>query len=205
MRPLVLVVLSILVLTGCSTARQERAQNTATSMTSLRSLLARGSEQTSALQEAITQLTLTKPDGLRKSYDQFARKAAELRGTADEARDVGAAMKKRAKAYFANWEKEMSQISNSDLKALSKERQALLSQEFAAISAAMSDLGLAYTAYERDLSDMERFLGNDLTRVGSNLAVPHLDRLAKESGSVKAAIERTSAAVRHLETTLSPK
>ncbi len=199
------VTLGLAGLVGCSTTRQERSKNASTSMRELNQLLSQAGTQTEKLQASVDKLVKAGPDDLRKAYEQFAKDAGTLRSLAGDARAQGKAMKKSSEAYFSSWEKELSQISNSDLKKMSKERQALLQGEYGDIAAAMSALGKAYTAYEKDLADMERFLGNDLTRAGSELAKPFLTRLNQEADTVQSATRKAQAAISHLETVLKPK
>lgn len=202
----VLAALAIVgLLVGCSTTRQEKSAQAASSMGDLHKLLSQGAAQATKLKVAAGELSAVKTDDLRKSYDRFAEESKDLRSIADDARGQSAAMNKSAKAYFGNWEKELAEISNSDLKKMSKDRQAVLEREYEQITSAMNGLRKAYTAFENDLTDIEKFLGNDLTRNGSDLAKPYLAKLGSEADTVIAATQKAEAAITHLETILKPK
>lgn len=192
-------------LVGCSTTRQERSVKASKSMAELNALLTQGFKQTETLQDSLNALAKAKPDDLRKAYDAFAKNADKLRSIADDARSQAKSMKKNSDAYFSVWEKELNEISNNQLKKMSKERQALLQSEYREIAAAMTGLGAAYKAYEQDLSDIEKFLGNDLTSVGGDLAKPYLTKLANESDAVLRSTKKAQSAIVHLEAVLKPK
>lgn len=193
------------ILTGCATTRQEKSARTASTMGELRKLLATGAEQTGKLQDAAENLAKVKTDDLRQAYERFAMEAKQLRAVAAETRNVNTSMSKKAHDYFANWEKEVAEIGNGDLKEMSRERQFLVQQEYGEISSTMRELDMSYTAYETDLADIEKFLGNDLTRVGSDFAKPYLNKLSAKADLVKAATRKAEAAVAHLEDVLKPK
>ncbi len=192
-------------LAGCATARPDRSRKAAASMKELNDSLALGQSQLKRVQEATSDLARAKPEELRATYERFAQEASALRDTADDAREETRSMRKNAKAYFAGWEKELNDISNGELQQMSRERRALLESEYGRISAAMSELVQAYEAYEKDVADLEKFLGNDLTRVGSELARPFLARLPGEAEAVRRALGKAQAALGHLQDVLKPK
>ncbi len=201
-----LVALAVLALmTGCSTTRQDRSKVAAASMGDLSQLLSKGERQAAAMEGAAGQLAAATPAKLRDAYGVFAKDARVFRATAETARDQARAMQKRSRRYFSTWEKELEQIANADLKKMSRERQALLESEFNAITADMAVLGKAYAACETSLADVEKFLGNDLTGVGADLARPHVKRLAQETAEVRSATQRALGAITHLEKTLKPR
>ena len=69
----------------------------------------------------------------------------------------------------------------------------------------MGALEKAYVAYEQDLADVERFLGNDLTRAGSDLAGPYLEKLAGEASGVLGASRNVRTGIASLEQVLAPR
>lgn len=190
---------------GCSTSRQARSADAVASLRDVRTLLERGQGRVDDLQRATLELQGAPAADLRKTYERFARAAKDLRSIAASTRSQALSMRKRGTAYLSAWEKEVGRIQNADLQGMSRERQALLSQDFGRVQAAMAALETAYVAYEKDLTDLETFLGNDLTRAGGDLARPHLKKLADDSAAVRAASEAARTAVSGLEKVLAPK
>lgn len=204
-RKSLILILAALCLAGCSTTRQERSKIAAASMRDVNQMLAKGAEQTVAVQAAAKTLAQVQAGDIRGAYERYSKEARKLRALAADARDQGQAMRKRSKSYFARWEKELAQISNRDLKQMSQERQALLQSEYGEISAAMNALSQAYVTFEATLDDVEKFLGNDLTPTGLRLAKPHLQRLDKEADAVLAGTRKAQAAISHLADVLKPR
>jgi len=192
-------------LAGCSTTRQEKSARAVSSMGDLRQLLSKGADQTVKLKASTDSLASAKTGDLRNAYDGFAKDATSLRGIAADVRSLKADMSSAAGAYLVNWEKELGQISNSDMKKMSRDRQALMKKEFGDITSAMGALGKAYAAYEKDIADIEKFLGNDLTQAGSTAVKPYLAKLVTEADSVISATKKAEGAVAHLEDALKPK
>ncbi len=192
-------------LAGCATTRQEKSAQTASTMEDLSLLLTKSTEQAGKLQNAAEYLATVNSDGLRQAYDRFAKEATELRSIAAKTLSVNESLGKKAKDYFANWEKELGEISNSDLKTMSRDRQTLLQQQYSELSTAMDEWNKVYMGYEKNLADLEKFLGNDLTQVGSEFAKPYLEKLASDTESFKGATQKTEATVSRLGDVLKPK
>jgi hypothetical protein len=204
-RHLVLITLAAALMAGCSTTRQDRSAQAADSMAALNKLLDKGADRAVRLADATDKVSAVNPADLRKAYDQFARETAAIRSIAEDVRSRASAMKKRSRKYLAQWEKEISGINSIELKKMSRERLALMEQDFRKITADMATLGQAYEFCEANISDIERFLGNDLTATGRELAKPALEHLAAQVLKVKSVTRSTQDTVAHLETMLKPR
>lgn len=202
---LVAAVVATLSSTGCTTTRQERSAQAATKMTELSELLDRGEKQIEAVQKAVTALHRADADKLRKAYDRFDGEVEKMRTMADKVTATSKAMKSRSETYFKAWEAELGEIHNRDLSKLAQDRQAQLKRNFQSIQDATLQLKNSYEAYDRDIADMQRFLGNDLTRAGGSMAAPYLERLAAEAAAVKAATANTREQVAMLAGILAPE
>jgi hypothetical protein len=199
------LLMAAFLMSACSTTRQERSAKAVSSLREVRELLAKGEGKVGDLQKEGGALQKAGPDNLRSAYDRFASAAKDLRNVAAETRGEAGAMRARATDYFSAWEKELGQINNVELRKMSRERQSLLNQDFGRIQRAMSSLEKAYVAYEKDLADVERFLGNDLTRMGSEMAGPYLAKLAEEASGVLGASKDVREAIASLEQVLAPR
>jgi hypothetical protein len=198
-----LIVLALLA--GCSTTRQDRSAQAATSMSDLRKMLDRGAEQSVELVAATDKLSAASPSDIRKAYAQFSKGAQGLRSIAEDGKSLSASMKKRSNIYLSKWEKEIGSINDSDLRQMSRERQAALEQEFRKLAASMAGLGQTYNSFERNLSDIEKFVGNDLTVAGRDMAKPALERLSGDLLKVKASTRSAQDALSRLEQMLKPR
>lgn len=192
-------------LAGCSTTRQERSAQAATSMGDLRKMLDRGAEQSIELVAATDKLSAASPADIRKSYEQFSKGAQRLRSTAADVKSLSASMKKRANVYLSQWEKEIGSINDGGLRQMSRERQVALEQEFRKLAASMASLGQNYNSAERNLSDIEKFVGNDLTVAGGDMAKPALERLSGDLLKVKASLRLAQDELSYLEQMLKPR
>jgi hypothetical protein len=204
-RHVLAITLAAAVLVGCSTARQDRSAQAAASMGDLRKLLDRGAEQSAELVAATDKLSAAKPADIRKSYEQFIKGAQRLRSIAEDGKSLTTSMQKRSSVYLSKWEKEIASINDSELRQMSRERQASLDQEFRKLTASMADLGRTYNSFERNLSDIETFVGNDLTVAGRNMAKPALERLSADLLKVKATTRSAQDSLSQLETIFKPR
>jgi predicted nucleic acid-binding Zn-ribbon protein len=189
---------------GCTTTRQDRSARAASSMADLHKLLAQGEKQVDEVQKALNYLHRAEGRSLRKAYSRFDSEVRDLRKIAAKVDSTASMMAKHSDAYFKKWQAELGEIHNRDLSELAQARQSQLKQQYLAIQHSMTRLKNAYATYDRDMSDMQRFLGNDLTKAGSHMAAPYLGKLEAEAEMVKQATAETRSTVGRLTSILSP-
>lgn len=184
----ILVGTAITLTSGCGTLPpQERSTRAVESTDKLSDLVHKGIKQNDTLQLSVKKLASANPENLRESYDAYINDAEKLRDIADEIQDTSQFMNDKTEEYFKGWEKDLKGIRNSKLKNAGQERKASMMDDFTAIAESMEKLEEAYAKYERDIDDVESFLGNDLTPAALQLAKPHLKKLSRNSPAIKEA------------------
>lgn len=192
-------------LVSCATTGPEKSARAASSLRDVESLLQDADRQFGKLGNTLKDLRAAPVDDLRKAFDGFDGAATRTQGLAAKIRDEAEAMKKAGLSYFERWEKDAAALRDPELKALSTGRQNALRQDFKRVLAAMDSLDKAYGPFETSLRDLQAFLGNDLTRAGSELGQPYLQKAQAEAASVRSQLRETLATVRTIADQLEPK
>lgn len=192
-------------LSGCSTTQAERSKRTATGLNELRELLEKGDRQVVALNGAVESVMKAEPAKLRAACAAFDKELARARKLASRAQAEVGDIKGNASAYFKVWEQQAGKLENSSLKAMSQERRAALQQDYNRTLASLERVGAAYDPYARDMADLQVFLGNDLTKAGSELAKPHLAKVLADAAPARSALADALVQVKALAAVLAPK
>ncbi len=190
---------------GCSTTQSERSQRAVSDLQQLHKLLAAGDEQVSTLNKALTTVAQAQPDALRPAFATFEKELQRTQKLAAKVSDQIEDLKDHAEAYLATWKKQATQLGNADLKTMSLERQQLVQQDFGRVMAAVNTMSTAGKTYGADLKDLRTFLGNDMTRTGSELAKPFLTKVQASSGPFLQSLRAAQVEVDKLATVLQPK
>lgn len=98
-----------------------------------------------------------------KAFEKATKKLTSLSGSVDK---KATEMKQRADAYFAEWDKGMTNISNPDLRKTSEERRAEVSSAFDEVASSLKKSKDAFDPFLSDLTDIRQVLGLDLTQGG---------------------------------------
>ena len=190
---------------GCSTTQPERSKRAVSDLQQLTQLLKDGDAQLSALNTELRAVSKAKPDDLRDAYADFDKELQRTQQLAGEVNDLSDDLKNNAEKYFETWKKQASKLSNGELKDMSLERQKTLRQEFDRVMGSMDRLAAAYKSYSTDVKDLQLFLGNDMTRAGSEMAKPQIARVLAGGDPLQAALRGAQTEVQSMATILKPK
>ena len=133
---------------------------------------------------------------LEQSYKAYTKEVADIKAAGDRARARAKDMAARQRAYVANWEKEMDQISSPELKAGAEARRATVKQNFDQIRTVATSAGDAYRPYLRGLQEIQQVLANDLTPGGVDAARPTMVKTKAEGETL---VQRLDALIAELD------
>lgn len=151
---------------------------------------------------SMNQIELSANTNPRKAFEQFSRNVAALDSVAVKAEKRGRDMKAQGQAYFDQWELQLAQVRNPEIKQLAEQRKAKLHDAFDGIKKTAEPLKAQFDPWLSDLKDLRNYLNNDLTVAGVDAAknmfaktksngaevVRSIDALVVELNSIAAAI-----------------
>lgn len=193
------------VLYGCATPQIKRSKETAASLDDLRELLERSDRQAAELERSLSTLQAADAAHLRAAFIDFDRQLERMRKAVRDVQSQTADLKARGGKYLEVWEQQAARLANPDLQQMSRDRQAEVREKFFRLLAGMDRLASVYASYEKDLTDLQVFLGNDTTRVGSEMARPHLAKVRDDAVPVREAMGVARQRVGELSQALTPK
>ena len=191
------------ILNGCSSAGYSKGGDASKGMDKA------GSEVEAIV--AQTQLTLTSlsnlvhhpaPD-LVPQYKTFAGATKKLVSLSDSVDKKAAEMKDRANAYFAEWDRGMTNISNPDLRKTSEDRRKEVSSAFEEVAESLKKSKDAFDPFVSDLKDIDQVLNLDLTLGGIDSVKGTTKRAMASGEDLRAALTDAASDIRSLAAKLS--
>jgi len=184
-------------LAGCSSngkPAKESAQ-TVQGLGDTRKALVRAKEQVNETTAAMNALSSGGGD-VKSNYARFNQAVAETQRQREMARKRGAEMREQADAYIAAWQREMADVDNPELRAGVEARREKVRQNFDAIRTSAQATRDAYEPYMKDLQDIQKVLGMDLTPQGVQTVRPVID---KANADARVVNERLDALIAQLD------
>ena len=166
MKRIVSTVLMVLVLGACATSAPDRSKRTASTLDSLQQNSTKARLQIDAVLSSLDGLLNAPSDHLRMAYDKYDADVAKMKEYASAIRDNDSDLQKNSDAYLSQWRKDATSISNPELRAIAEQRRDEIATKYRTMSTSYTGAAQNFTAFLRDIDDIRKVLGNDLTPTG---------------------------------------
>ncbi|MGZ5494585.1 MAG: DUF2959 family protein [Thermoanaerobaculia bacterium] len=206
MKKSVLMVALVLTLVGCSTTAPDRSARTAATLDTLQKDSVKARLQIESVLNSLDALMNATPDRLRSAYDKYASDVAKMKEDAAAIREDDSDLQKNGASYLSNWQKDASSVSNPELRQIAEQRRNEIAQKFRGMTTAYSTAAQSFGAFLRDIDDVRKVIGNDLTPTGQagvhNTAI--VQNVKPEAAQVSSAIETAERAIADFRAQITP-
>jgi Protein of unknown function (DUF2959) len=193
------------VLTACgTTSGYKQADKTGAGVAEFREEILNGKKAVDATMKALDGIAASATTDPRKPFEQYAKSVANLESTANKARKRAEDMQQQGKAYFAQWEKQMAEVQNAEIRNLAAQRKAKLQETFDSIKKVAEPLKTQFGPWMSDLKDLEKYLGNDLTIAGVDAAKGLFAKTKSEGMEVQKSMDALVAELNTVSATITP-
>jgi len=170
---------------GSVSAQGASASMGATSAAAFRTDLVAGQQQVDKSLAALRTLTDPATTDLRAAYDNYSNQLARMNEHAETLRREAQAMRDSRAEYFARWEEKVSDIENPTIRATAEAKRAKLRQSHERIATATVQVRDAYESFTRDLQDVRKFLGGELSKQSVSMLGDVQRKATQSGGTVK--------------------
>jgi hypothetical protein len=205
------IILNLLTLTavaafsGCgTTSGYKQADKTGEGIAEFREAIVNGKKAIDDTMKALDQVSMSATTDPRKPFEQYSKDVANLESAADKARKSSQEVKEQGKAYFAQWEKQLAEVKNPDIRALAVERKAKLQAAFDTIRQLAEPLKAQFDPWLSDLKDLQKYLANDLTIAGVDAAKGLFVKTEAEGREVQKSMDALVAELNTVAATITP-
>jgi hypothetical protein len=190
---------------GCgTTSGYQQADKTGAGIADFRDELVNGKKAIDATMKALGDIATTATTDPRKPFEQYSKAVANLESTAEKVKKRGDAMKAQGAAYFKQWEAELAQVNNPEIRKLAETRKAKLQETFDNIRKYTEPLKTQFAPWMASLKDLQKYLGNDLTIAGVDAAKSLFTKATNEGLEVQKAMDALLAELNTVSATITP-
>jgi hypothetical protein len=196
----------LLLVLGCASNAPKRSARAASSLEVLQQNSRKASTQIDEVSSSLDAVLNATPERLREAFDRYNRNVNTMNNYADAVRENDSDWTANGRTYLDQWQKDASGVSDPELRAVAEERQQEMSAKTTDMRSTVSAAVKSFDSYLRDINDIRKVLGNDLTATGqAAVANTALAQSVRDEGAqVKQSLEAAEAAIANLRAQITP-
>lgn len=192
---------------GCSSSGSQavkRSEKTVDSLVDFRKQVVAAGTQLDRTMDSLDGVVNASSDR-KKAFERYMKEVASLKKQGEEAKSRSEDLRNRSKEYVAKWQKEVSSVSNPELKAQAEARRARIQDRISAIQADATAAKDAYVPLMKNLTDIQTVLANDLSATGVQGVAPVAAAARQDGAALKKSLDAFVAELDSLIGEIGPK
>jgi hypothetical protein len=139
---------------------------------------------------SLDQIVTQAAEDPRKAYKEFEKSIPKIDSAAKTAKKHADDMKEKGHNYFEQWAKELTTVSDPDIRKLAEERKAKLQSSFENIKNSTQPAREQFSAWLDHLKDLQKFLSQDITINGIEAAKDPIAKAKADGVAVQQSLEK---------------
>lgn len=189
---------AIAALAGCSSEPASPAARTGAKITDAADKINEGSAKIDMTLAALNDLVSNPSGDLAPKFQKFNASVDELQVTAIGVSNRVAEMRTSGTDYFKDWDQQIAQIKNEDIKNRSADRKNQVQKEFTDIKLAYTQASMAFRPFMSDLTDIQSALRTDLTAGGVSAVKGAAEKAKADGAQLKSSVDALSSEFKDL-------
>jgi chromosome segregation ATPase len=140
----------------------------------------------------------------RAAFAQYSKDLAKLESTAATIRKRAQSMREQGQAYFSQWQKELAEVKDPEIRALAEQRKAKLQETFESIRKYSDPLKAQFDPWMSNLKDLQTYLSNDLTIAGVEAAKSLFAKTTAGGQEVQKSMDALIGELNTISATITP-
>ncbi len=196
----------LLMFVACATSAPDRAARAASSLDVMHQNSAKARGQIDTVLASLETLLDAPADRLRETYDRYDKDVKQMNEYADAIRENDRDLRKNGDTYLAQWQRDASDVSDPELRAIAERRRRQTAESFQAMRTTLTSTAGSFEAFLRDINDIRKVIGNDLTPTGqASVKQTAVAQSARSEGArVKSSIYDSEQAIDRLRSQITP-
>jgi hypothetical protein len=196
----------LLLFAACATSTPDRAAKAASSLDVMQQNSSKARAQIDTVLSSLDTLLNAPPDRLRDAYDKYDKDVKKMNEYADAIRENDTDLRNNGNRYLSQWQRDASNVSDPELRAIAEKRRAQIAESSQSMRATLTSTAGSFAAFLRDINDIQKVIGNDLTPTGqANVKQTSVAQSAQSEGArVQSAIRDAEQAIQILRSQITP-
>ena len=140
----------------------------------------------------------------RKPYKDFSKSVDRVGKSREKVGKRAEDVKAAGAAYFKEWEKQLAEMNNPEIRAKAEERKQQLSETFGNFGPLVEQTNSDFDAFYADLKDLRAFLGHDLTVAGVDAAKDIINTTRESGTKVDQSLDELITEMNTIEAAITP-
>ena len=157
---------ALVTLAGCASGNYQKGAATSSNLSDSATKIGDGRVKINNTLAALDDLVDNPQGDLVPKLKKYNDAVSDLESTAHEVGAKVRGMSSSGKEYFQNWDQQIAQIKNEDVKNRSAERKAEVQKQLADVKKSYVQAKMDFTPFMTDLKDIQTALNTDLTTSG---------------------------------------
>jgi hypothetical protein len=187
-----------------SAGNYKQADKTGASIAEFRDEIVTIKKEVDAALVALDKVVTTADADPRKAFKDFDKAMPRLESAAAKAKKRSDDMKAKGQDYFKQWEKELAQVTNPEIRALAEKRKAQLQAAFDNIKTTMEPAKEQFNPWLADMKDVQTYLSNDLTVGGIDAAKGMIEKSKSGGQKVQQSLDKVIAELNTIAAAVTP-
>jgi hypothetical protein len=194
-----------ILVTGCgTTSGYKQADKTGAGIAEFRDEIVKGKIAIDNTMNALDQIAATANTDPRKAFEAYSKAVESLESCANKVRKRGQDMREQGQAYFKQWEEQLTQVKNQEIRNLAEQRRTKLQETFDSIRKYTEPLKAQFDPWMSDLQDLQKYLSNDLTIAGVDAAKGLFAKTRADGVEVQTSMDGLVAELNTIAAALTP-
>lgn len=188
---------------GCASSGHEKGNQTAAHIQTAANHIAALPNEIDKTLMALGKLVNQPAADLRPQYKEFVYDLTVMEDSGKEIVDARMALGQQGKAYFAEWDAQLAQMQNEDIRARSQSRKNEVAQQLQAVKKSYAEAEVVYRPFISGLKDVQKYLSVDLTPGGLVAIKDTVTRAVADAGPLKTSLAKLADDFRALGVAMS--
>lgn len=198
------VALAVLVAGCASSSGYKQADKTGAGIADFRDEVVNVKKAVDGTMALLNQTTETAATDPRKAFNAFAKSVDQVEKSREKAAKRAADVKAAGQAYFKQWETELANIANPDIRALAEQRKAKLNEIFSKVGPLLETAKADFDPFLADLKDLRTFLSQDLTIAGVDAAKDIIKKTREHGVELQKSLDDLIAEMNSIAAQITP-
>lgn len=184
-----------IVMAGCQSTGMERSNDTRVSLQTMDEDITSAILQLDATGASLSEILRPGQPDLKKSLEAFSDNATQIVAIETKFARHADELTVRGTDYFEEWQSEGNEYNNPQIQQLSNQRRSILGDVYSQISAQSNSIKDTFKTYALDVTEILRFLSNDLSTNGVTAIAPISRRVISEGDSLTNAMHNVQSII----------